>query len=154
MYVTRVNENEMWKALGEVNKRFDNNVDFFIMERRNGKLHFRLKTISNKEPGHTLGYPRKYYNKKYDEFLNSVKRANGIPEEPEYLTKQSNFRWACWHVHGYFFEELFKINPKAKVYSGGKKITVDEGNWEDWVISSFHGMRSSDLCNCKKEGIA
>lgn len=149
MYVTKINEQEMYLALKEVNKRFDNNVDFYFLEWKRGRLHFRLKTISNKKPGHTLGFPRSYYNKKYDEFINRVKEANDLPIEEKYITKQAKYSHACWHVHGYFFEELFKINPETKIYSLGKKITKESGNWEDICVSEYQGIYKSELCECE-----
>lgn len=44
---------------------------------------------------------------------------------------------ASWYAHGYFFDELFKINPEAIVWSRNNKITIDEGNWEDYNVGSI-----------------
>jgi hypothetical protein len=56
---------------------------------------------------------------------------------------------ACWHVHGHFFEELFKINPQAIVYSAKSKVTKDYGNWEDYNIGSqAEPLYASEACGC------
>lgn len=44
---------------------------------------------------------------------------------------------ASWHAHGYFFDELFKINPEAIVWSKNNKITINQNNWEDFNVGSF-----------------
>jgi hypothetical protein len=63
---------------------------------------------------------------------------------------------ACWHVHGYFFEELFKIAPGARVYSSFYKrdsgdgwIDARKGNWIDGNIGSMmQPCRMSEACFC------
>ena len=62
---------------------------------------------------------------------------------------------ACWHIHGHFFDALFKINPAAYVWSQGGKITKDAGNWQDRNIGSImNPLMYSDACNCAElEGI-
>lgn len=58
---------------------------------------------------------------------------------------------ACWHAHGYFFEELFKVAPEAVILAGSKTITKDAGNWEDRNIGSMmQPMMYSDACDCNK----
>lgn len=44
---------------------------------------------------------------------------------------------ASWFAHGYFFEELFKIDPDVVVWSRNNMITVDRGNWEDYNVGSI-----------------
>jgi hypothetical protein len=44
---------------------------------------------------------------------------------------------ASWHVHGEFFDALFSIRPTIFVRSLGKKIDVNNGNWEDKEIGSM-----------------
>lgn len=56
---------------------------------------------------------------------------------------------ACWHVHGYFFDALFDINPNAVIRAGNKKITASEGNWQDWNVgSNMYPVYYSESCNC------
>lgn len=53
---------------------------------------------------------------------------------------------ASWHAHGFFFDELFKINPEAIVWSRGDKITIDQNNWEDFNVgSAYSPAYASDL---------
>jgi len=42
-----------------------------------------------------------------------------------------NIPSASWHAHGYFFDEVFNLDPAAVIYSQGRKITAEEGNWID-----------------------
>ena len=47
------------------------------------------------------------------------------------------------------FDILFKINDKCEVRSGGKLITIDEGNWQDRNIGSImYPMYHSEACEC------
>jgi hypothetical protein len=56
---------------------------------------------------------------------------------------------ACWHVHGHFFEELFKIIPGAKVISAKSTVTKGSGNWEDYNIGSqADPLYASEACGC------
>lgn len=52
-----------------------------------------------------------------------------------------NLAAASWHAHGYIFDEIFKIQPNCVIVSGGNKITVDCGNWEDKNIGSYFSPR-------------
>lgn len=45
---------------------------------------------------------------------------------------------ASWHAHGFLFDEIFKIEPSAKVVSLGKEITRENGNWQDKNIGSMY----------------
>lgn len=60
---------------------------------------------------------------------------------------------ACWHAHGYLFEQLFKINPDAWVQvslHGNQRITIDGGNWQDRNIGSVaQPMLYSEACDCE-----
>jgi hypothetical protein len=44
---------------------------------------------------------------------------------------------ASWHAHGYIFDEIFKLEPNAMIYSLGQKIDKYEGNWKDRQIGSM-----------------
>jgi hypothetical protein len=56
---------------------------------------------------------------------------------------------ACWHVHGDFFDALFGICPDAVIVSMGRKITKDEGNWQDRNIGSVYmPFMYSEACDC------
>ena len=87
-------------------------------------------------------------NPKYNHFVNKIREANSVSIEPEYITKQSRLSYACCHVHGEFFDAVFEVNPNAVIYSMGKKITKEYGNWEDTCINSFQGIFKSSMCEC------
>ena len=114
-------------ALAIVNKRYNNNVSFNREPEQHGKLvRFTLRVKDSKGPGHRLGF--RFGNR-----------------------KQRRMTSACWHVHGYFFEALFEVNPSAVVMTGSdrKQITVDGGNWEDRNIGSrAYPMMFSEACEC------
>ena len=58
---------------------------------------------------------------------------------------------ACWHVHGDFFDALFKVCPEAVIESLGKRITKDGGNWQDWNKGSImYPKQASECCLCKR----
>ena len=56
---------------------------------------------------------------------------------------------ACWHVHGHFFDALFRICPAAIIRAGDQKITKEAGNWQDRNIGSdFQPLMYSESCEC------
>ena len=56
---------------------------------------------------------------------------------------------ACWHVHGNFFDRLFRICPDAIILAGNQKITAQAGNWQDRNIgSTFQPLMYSESCEC------
>ena len=58
--------------------------------------------------------------------------------------------YACWHVHGDFFDALLSMNPEAIIKSAGRTITKDGGNWEDWNIGSLcEPLYYSLACDCE-----
>jgi len=68
-----------------------------------------------------------------------------------------NSRFACWHVHGDFFNALFHINPDAVVYSQGRRITKHEGNWVDYGRACWDSqnrevvmVKVSESCKCER----
>ena len=118
---------ELEKAMALVNKRYAGNICFNRGPEKQGKnFLFTLKVKDSNGPGHSIGYAH---------FLTG--------HNPRRLTS------ACWHVHGYFFEALFKVNPKAIVWSRKNKITSDYGNWEDWNAGSqMYPQYMSEKCEC------
>lgn len=122
MKTRNVIEKEMFAALRATNKKFANNVEFNRFDATGKNFNFTLKVKSSKGKGARRGFQGR-------RLIN-----------------------ACWHVHGTFFEELFKIQPQAIVVSSGVgKITKDEGNWQDRNIGSImQPMMFSDACDCDK----
>lgn len=148
MYLTKGNEQDLYKALEIVNQKFKGNVFISEINHERKGVKFRLKVKSNKGPGHSLGHMSRSKNHKYNHFVNKIREANSVSIEPEYIIKQSRLSFACWHVHGEFFDAVFEVNPNAVIYSMGKKITKEYGNWEDTCINSFQGIFKSSMCEC------
>lgn len=115
-----------------LNLRFDGNIDFREIEQKGKRIRFTLKVKDSKGPGH--------------------RRAIGWDGK---LGKRMPY--ACWHATGFFFENLFGVNPKAEVYSAGslanprigKWITIKGGNWQDWEV--YRGSMASELCDCQED---
>ncbi len=124
---TNATREDLDAALSAVNERFSGNVCFNRQPEGRGKrLAFTLRVQDSKGPGHSRGF---------DGF-------SGM--------KSRRLASACWHVHGYFFEALFKVNPRAVVWSRNNKITSDYGNWEDWNAGSIiHPQFMSERCDCE-----
>jgi hypothetical protein len=116
---------ELEQALTAVNKRFDNNIKFKRLEQQGKRITFTLTVINSSGSGHRTGTQK------------TVKGG------------YKKLAAACWHVHGYFFEELFKINPSAFIKTGQNKIDINGGNWQDRNIDSvFNPLRFSQACEC------
>lgn len=139
MLAVNVTQDDLNTALELTNKLFSGNIAFksltYISKNR---IRFTLKCVSFKEPGHRLHI-------KYDDPFGKCVQKN----------KRSSY--ACWHVHGYFFDMLFMVNPNAKVKSGSLIhagvnkgwITKDQGNWEDTNIGSqMFPLYFSESCDC------
>jgi hypothetical protein len=111
-------------VLTKVNERYDNNITFKRLEMKGKNILFTLTVKDSRG-------------------LGSRKSASAFHSERRVSA-------ACWHVHGYFFDILFKVNPEAIVISGGnKKITRSEGNWIDWNIGShYYPIMYSEACDC------
>jgi hypothetical protein len=121
---------DLYKALRAVNTRFQGNIKFKTFEEKGKRYSFTLTVIDSKAPGH--------------------RRKTWGP-------KPGRIAAACWHVHGYFFEELFKIQPLAGVLSSGslanptakRWITIDGGNWQDRNMGSMiNPVMWSQACDC------
>ena len=111
---------DLEKALVMVNKKYHKNVCFKNIEQSGRMVTFTLRVNNSRDKGARISHSGRH-----------------IPA-------------ACWHVHGDFFESLFKIKPEAVIVSqGNKKITKDSGNWQDWNIGSIiYPMFYSEACEC------
>jgi len=130
MIIRNVTQEDLEKALTLVNRLYANNIMFNNFKRL-GKNTFRvtLRVKSSKKAGHRRGF------------------------------RGQRFTGACWHVHGWFFEILLKINPKAIIKALDKEIYVDcetgaiVNNWIDWNIGSLlEPLYYSEACDCSKDG--
>ena len=124
MYAKNVNKGELKLALKKLNEKYNNNVNFKRLEQYgNNKMLFTLKVKDSSGSGARTTH-------------NGRKLVS-----------------ACWHVHGYFYEEVFKINPHAIIessYTKIKTITKDSGNWQEIPRGTyFNPANMSDLCECE-----
>jgi hypothetical protein len=116
-------------ALAVVNARYDGNINFKTLEPKGKRISFTLTVLST-----TIGKGKA----KVTLPGVSIKRGKRIAA-------------ACWHVHGDFFEALFKVCPGAEISALGKVITKDGGNWQDWNTGSLMDrVPASACCECHR----
>ena len=121
--ITNATIDQLRQAMEAVNKLYDGNVIFNRQPEPVGsRLRFTLRVKDSKGPGARRSHQGRRMSS------------------------------ACWHVHGHFFEELFKVNPEAYVVAGGcKRISKDGGNWQDRNIGSrMFPMFFSEACRCNE----
>jgi hypothetical protein len=107
------------QALDYVNEIFKGNIRMEINEDRGNFLRVRLKVKDSRQAGARRG-------RRGQRLIN-----------------------ACWHVHGYFIDKIFELDPGAIVYSLGKRYTADNWEWEDRNIGSIlYPLYFSEACNC------
>ena len=118
--LTNATESQLDQALIQVNKLYDNNIQFNNFQYQStNRIRFTLRVKSSKGPGHRVTQTGK-------RLIN-----------------------ACWHVHGHFFDILFDIDPGIWIKSGRDKITVDQGDWKDKNIGSIMDpLYFSQACDC------
>jgi hypothetical protein len=117
-------------ALAIVNTRYDGNIKFKTLEPKGRRISFTLTVVSS-----TIGTGKAKVTA-----AGSSKGPNG-----------RRIAAACWHVHGDFFDALFRVCPDAVVMSLGKVITKDGGNWQDWNKGSMiYPKLASECCECHR----
>jgi hypothetical protein len=114
--ITNATTQELYRALSMVNEKYDNNIIFKNIQPKGHKIQFTLSVKDSKNAG-------------------GRRNARG-----------KRVAAACWHVHGDFFDNLFKINPEIIIKTGLKKITKESGNWEDWKLGEY--FMYSQACEC------
>ena len=116
---------QLEKALLATNRKFGGNLAFNNLKQEGKRVRFTLRANSSADAGHR----------------------RGLPGGRRMVS-------ACWHAHGSFFEELFKINPSAKVFSSRTGwITATYGNWQDFNIGSqMSPVYMSEACDCAEAG--
>lgn len=146
MLIKNTTKEQIESALMATNKVFDNNIMFNRFDAANRKqtrFNVTLKTKDSKKAGHRRGFP-------------AFTGFNSLPD----WSKRRRLAYACWHVHGTFFEKLFEIAPIAAIHSGSSLanpnrgnngwITIDGGNWEDRNIGSqLNPYYFSEACDCE-----
>jgi hypothetical protein len=120
MYARNCTISQLEEALFRVNLLYDDQVLFNCPPTQTRQgIKFTLKVRTNRSKGHGISWMGR------------------------------KLSTACWHVHGDFFECLFAVNPDAKVYSLGKLITKDYGNWIDFNRGNWATPRfASEMCEC------
>ena len=121
--ITNATTDQLRQALEEVNKLYDGNVIFNRQpEPMGSRARFTLRVKDSKGPGARRSHQGRRMSS------------------------------ACWHVHGDFFDKLFKVNPEAYVVAGGcKRISRHGGNWQDRNIGSrMNPLYFSEACDCNK----
>jgi hypothetical protein len=88
----------------------------------------------NKKQGYQIELNRADYTGKWFNF--TIKTKSKIPGARLSFSGR-NLPKCSWHAHGYLFDAIFTLNPSAIIYSFGKKITIDDGNWQDIKIGSM-----------------
>ena len=113
------------KALDIINAKYEGNIKFETLKtlrtRRDGTRDFKVRLS-------TLSYDKAGWR---------------------YAGTGRKTRFASWHVHGEFFEALFALEPAAVVYSAGRKITKQGGNWQDWNAGSMMYPRYMSECSVR-----
>ena len=146
MIARNVTESDMYMALAMVNQDYDGNIAFKSFEPKGKGFSF---TLTVKETSRGKG------KNKY--------AAPGVRKSASSF-QQRRIAAACWHVHGHFFEALFKIAPDARVFSTFFKrfqsdsftgwITKDGGNWLDGNIgSTYSPIMFSEACFCEDQRV-
>lgn len=112
---------DLQQALRDINLNYGDNIRFKTLEGRGRNVIFTLTVNDTKGPGGRIGHSGRH------------------------------IKAACWHVHGDFFDALFKLVPSAEVVSLGRRINKEEGNWKDWNIGSIaFPLMYSEACDCGK----
>ena len=120
MEIRNVTHLQLIHALEAINVKFKGNIEFNRCDSI-GKLKYRvtLKVKDCHAPGHRSGFP---------------KIVNFNPPAQD-MSKRRCLPYACWHVHGEFFEALLNINSDIIIITGsrinGTNICIDKkgGNW-------------------------
>jgi hypothetical protein len=121
MKAKNITNEEMEKALKQVNKEYKGNIVWKRSPEKSGNfLNFTLTVADSNKPG-------------------SRRSAEG-----------RRIAAACWHAHGYLFEAMIKIAPNVIIKSMDKTITAEGGNWQDMNIgSNYNPLYASEACNCE-----
>lgn len=123
---------ELDQALATINAdRYAGNVEMYEVRQGPGTaIRFRLRVHDFDRPGYRRRTPHLW-------------------DKPD--RDPARMRFACWHVHGDFFDALLEINPRARIESGPTVITAAGGNWQDRNIGSLVlPVYHSEACDCRR----
>jgi len=122
MELRKTNLKELEKAMELLNKVFNDNIIFNRLtqiDKKGNSFRVTLKVKDSKNIGARRGYTGR-------RLIN-----------------------ACYHVHGYFFQILFMLNPQIQIKSLNNNIS--ENNIWDFDInigSIMNPLYLSDACHC------
>ena len=120
MVIKNTTQVEMHEALKALNIKYDNNIIFEYIKPIGRRQQFRLRVKDSNNKGARRG------------------------------TTGRRMINACWHTHGHYYEELFKVQPDAIIKAAQFTIDKDQGNWQDWNAGSrIDPQYMSELCNCE-----
>ena len=116
---TNATVNQLRDALTEVNERFEGNIRFKTLVPSGKRVSFTLTVNDSKGKGGRRSHTGR------------------------------RIAAACWHVHGYFFEALLKIDSEIFITSSIGRIDKSGGNWQNRNIGSImYPMYYSEACDC------
>ena len=137
MIVKNATSGQLTEALRSINAaKYEGNIAWRREPEAIGRrFRFTLRAVKASGKGGRLGLPHASWTTR-----------SGAPYKQRRIGGA-----ACWHVHGDFFEALFKIAPEAVITSGGHRITAASGNWEDSNIGSgVEPFYFSEACECSR----
>uniref|UniRef100_A0A6M3KX43 Uncharacterized protein n=1 Tax=viral metagenome TaxID=1070528 RepID=A0A6M3KX43_9ZZZZ len=141
MLIKNTSITELTEALVKVNEKYEGNVKFREIEAKNTagtRFRLTLQVVDAKGPGHRKGFTHPWTTR------------SGKPYKAKRLI------YACWHVHGDYFDCLFDINPKVEIRVGrqGTIYRNKTDNWEDFDMGSImYPVKLSELCDCGNENV-
>jgi hypothetical protein len=101
--------------------------------------------VTNRYYGYTLSFRKLVPGKVYTTFL--LKAESGSYGSRNSVTGRSG-PWASWYAHGHFFDVLLQSFPAVKIWSAGKQITLNSGNWQEIPVGGRYESRlMSQLTN-------
>jgi len=117
---TTANRETLDQALKHVNNMFNDNIVYKTITQISSKrISFTLTVKTSKNEGGRIGHTGR------------------------------RVAAACWHVHGYFFEKVWELEPEALIIAGSLRMTGEDDNWQDRNIGSvYQPMMYSEACNC------
>lgn len=125
MLIRRVSVADVEAALAEVDKVYAGNLRPYNLREVRGGVRLQIKVQNSRGAGARYGAPH---------FQTGKQRAMGF---------------ACWHVHGTFYDELLGRFPKSSIVSGGNKVNREGGNWHDIQVGSqAYPFAMSEACEC------
>lgn len=132
MKISNVTKSDLMLALVKANKKFDDNVAFQRIDALNKektRWTVTLKTLDNRGLGARRGFPV----------------WEGFDKTPNW-EKRRHISFACWHVHGVFFDSL---PPKARIYLSSEGLHRPGDAWKDRQIgATLNPYFLSEACDC------